>query len=728
MTAKDYTDEIDLQKYLLVLRRRWLPASLVFVSSVVLAGVYGITRPPVYLTSGTLIFATNATTSLTGVGENLGRLEPLFLSNNPLDTQAEILTSDTLIQQVIEDLKLQDEEGREISPYALKMNLSVKAIPGTDVLRISYETDDPELSAKVVNRLMETYIQYDIRTNRADAAAAREFIEQELPVAEIAVNEAAADLQQFKDRNRIISLEDESKSAVESLAVLETQISQLRAELASGQTRSRELMQQLEMDVATAVTSNTLSQVPGVQQALGSFQAIQAELSQARARYTDNHPIIENLKRQEAAAYDLLQTQVAQVVTQPLETEPGRLQLGTLQQQLVSQLVQTEVDRLALESRIGSLLESRDRYLDWSSTFPNLEKQQQQLVNRLRAAQTTYEGLLLRQQQIQLAENQTVGNARILDYASVPTDSVGTSSKLYVGAGGVGGFLMGIAIAVLLDLVDRSVKTVKEAEILFGWPVLGVIPKYRLTGLTPPLEGEVVAPLTIAHAGPYPMVSDAYQMLQANLKFVSSDKRLKTFVVTSSVPEEGKTSVAAQLAMTISQSGRKVLLIEADLRSPNQHHVWGVMNGIGLSHVLVGEGNLEESLQPISENLTLMTAGVQPPNPLALLDSEQMANVLGNLSQQYDMVIIDTPPLAGAADAAILGKMTDGVILVVRPRVADSASATAAKSLLSRSNATVLGLVANAVEMKIEHDDYSPYTTKAKGSSEPRFRLPIGKS
>lgn len=728
MTAKDYTDEIDLQKYLLVLRRRWLPASLVFVSSVVLAGVYGITRPPVYLTSGTLIFATNATTSLTGVGENLGRLEPLFLSNNPLDTQAEILTSDTLIQQVIEDLKLQDEEGREISPYVLKMNLSVKAIPGTDVLRISYETDDPELSAKVVNRLMETYIQYDIRTNRADAAAAREFIEQELPVAEIAVNEAAADLQRFKDRNRIISLEDESKSAVESLAILETQISQLRAELASGQTRSRELMQQLEMDVATAVTSNTLSQVPGVQQALGSFQAIQAELSQARARYTDNHPIIENLKRQEAAAYDLLQTQVAQVVTQPLETEPGRLQLGTLQQQLVSQLVQTEVDRLALESRIGSLLESRDRYLDWSSTFPDLEKQQQQLVNRLRAAQTTYEGLLLRQQQIQLAENQTVGNARILDYASVPTDSVGTSSKLYVGAGGVGGFLTGIAIAVLLDLVDRSVKTVKEAETLFGWPVLGVIPKYRLTGLTPPLEGEVVAPLTIAHAGPYPMVSDAYQMLQANLKFVSSDKRLKTFVVTSSVPEEGKTSVAAQLAMTISQSGRKVLLIEADLRSPNQHHVWGVMNGIGLSHVLVGEGNLEESLQPISENLTLMTAGVQPPNPLALLDSEQMANVLGNLSQQYDMVIIDTPPLAGAADAAILGKMTDGVILVVRPRVADSASATAAKSLLSRSNATVLGLVANAVEMKIEHDDYSPHTTKAEGSSEPRFRLPIGKS
>lgn len=728
MTAKDYTDEIDLQKYLLVLRRRWLPASLVFVSSVVLAGVYGITRPPVYLTSGTLIFATNATTSLTGVGENLGRLEPLFLSNNPLDTQAEILTSDTLIQQVIEDLKLQDEEGRKISPYALKMNLSVKAIPGTDVLRISYETDDPELSAKVVNRLMETYIQYDIRTNRADAAAAREFIEQELPVAEIAVNEAAADLQRFKDRNRIISLEDESKSAVESLAVLETQISQLRAELVSGQTRSRELTQQLEMDVATAVTSNTLSQVPGVQQALGSFQAIQAELSQAQARYTDNHPIIENLKRQEAAAYDLLQTQVAQVVTQPLETEPGRLQLGTLQQQLVSQLVQTEVDRLALESRIGSLLESRDRYLDWSSTFPDLEKQQQQLVNRLRAAQTTYEGLLLRQQQIQLAENQTVGNARILDYASVPTDSVGTSSKLYVGAGGVGGFLTGIAIAVLLDLVDRSVKTVKEAETLFGWPVLGVIPKYRLTGLTPPLEGEVVAPLTIAHAGPYPMVSDAYQMLQANLKFVSSDKRLKTFVVTSSVPEEGKTSVAAQLAMTISQSGRKVLLIEADLRSPNQHHVWGVMNGIGLSHVLVGEGNLEESLQPISENLTLMTAGVQPPNPLALLDSEQMANVLGNLSQQYDMVIIDTPPLAGAADAAILGKMTDGVILVVRPRVADSASATAAKSLLSRSNATVLGLVANAVEMKIEHDDYSPYTTKAEGSSEPRFRLPIGKS
>jgi len=711
MNSKEYTDDIDLLKYWLVLKRRWLPAFTVLIGSISLAVMYALRQEPAYQASGKLIFETSDATTLTGVEENFGRLKTLNLGKDHLETQAEILRSDSLLEQMILELDIRDEENELVAPGTVLDNLGVRAVPGTDVLSISYEDNDPELAAALVNHLMETYIEYDIQANRADAAAARQFIEEELPISEQAMNEAAEDLRRFKDRNNVVDLPTEARVAVDTLAVLDQQISQSAADLADVRAQSLELSQQLGMELEQAVGLNTLSQTAGVQQVVGKLQAIQTELNQQRAKYTERHPLIENLQRQEAAAYSLLREKVREVLGQQLNVTPSQLQSGELQQELVAQLVQVEVNRIGLQNRLTSLSEARDRYVAWNQKFPDLEKAQQQLINRLQAAQTTYEGLLLRRQQIQLAENQTIGNAKILDYASTPENSVGRSSKLYLGAGAVGGLILGIALAFLLDIVDRSVKTVKEAETLFGYPLLGLIPKYRLL----PSHGELdnsqsFAPLTSSRATLYPIISDAYQMLQANLKFVSSDQPLKAFVITSSVADEGKTTVAAQLAMTISQAGRRVLLIDADMRSPGQHHIWNLINGIGLSHVLVGEGSLEEAIQqPIDENLDLMPAGVHPPNPLALLDSTQMANILSQLSDQYDTVIIDTPALAGAADAAILGKMADGVLLVVSPRTVDSARATAAKSLLQRSQAKVLGLVANGVDDTSEHEDYTSY-------------------
>jgi len=712
MDAKEYIEEIDFQKYWLVLRRRWLAASLVFTGSMVLAAVYALTRTPVYQATGKLLFQSSATTSLTGVGENLGRLESVDFQNNPLDTQAVILKSDPLIEKAIQALNLQDRTGQLIPTEMIKPGIAIRGLVGTDVLTVTYQSPNPELAEAMVNQLMQSYIEYDIRTNRSEAAIAREFINEELPAAEQAVADAAEALRRFKDQNNIVELQAEASVAVNSLATLDNQISQATAELADVRTRSQELAYQLGMTSDQAVNLSSLSQAPGVQQALADLQEVQTQLASEGSRYTDRHPVVENLQRQEASAYRLLQERVGQVLGQAIEVSPGDLQMGQLKQQLTAELVQTEVNRLSLASRLNSLVQTRNAYLEWNSTFPDLEKRQRQLENRLQAAQTTYETLLLRQQEVQLAENQTVGNASIIEQAKLPQYSVGPSKKLYLAAGGVVGVLLGVAVAFLLDLIDRSLKTVKEAEALFGYPLLGLIPRYRLGAANAGRDDEaLIEPLPLLQGpGLYPMVSDAYQMLQANLKFVSSDKRLKTFVITSSVMGEGKSSVSAQLALTISQAGRKVLLVDADMRSPDQHHLWNRVNGIGLSHVLVGEGHLAEALQPVTHKLTLLSAGVTPPNPLALLDSEQMAALLQEFSQRYDSVIIDTPPLAGAADGAILGKMADGVIQVVRPRGVDIASANAAKSLLNRSGAMVLGLVANAVDVRTEHEDYVPYT------------------
>jgi polysaccharide biosynthesis transport protein len=196
-------------------------------------------------------------------------------------------------------------------------------------------------------------------------------------------------------------------------------------------------------------------------------------------------------------------------------------------------------------------------------------------------------------------------------------------------------------------------------------------------------------------------------MLQANLRFLSSDKALKVFVVTSSVPQEGKSSVSANLAMAIAQRGRRVLLIDADLYRPLQHHIWNQLNEVGLSNVLVGETALEAAVRTAMVNLDVLPSGAIPPNPAALLDSQRMALLIQDVSTHYDFIIIDTPSLGVAADAPILSKMTDGVLFVVRPEVVNFVNATFAKECLEQFSQNILGLVINGVIP--ENEPYSYY-------------------
>jgi capsular exopolysaccharide synthesis family protein len=199
-------------------------------------------------------------------------------------------------------------------------------------------------------------------------------------------------------------------------------------------------------------------------------------------------------------------------------------------------------------------------------------------------------------------------------------------------------------------------------------------------------------------------------MLQANLKFLSSDKEIKAIVVTSSLPKEGKSEISANLAATMAQVGRRVLLVDADMRHPSQHHIWALTNAVGLSNILVGEAEFNTAVQQVMPRLDVLPSGVIPPNPVALLDSKRMASLIETFSRNYDFVIVDTPPLIGVADAPILGKMADGILLVVRPSVVDSPNAKAAKEFLARTGQNVLGLVANGVIIKNEPDSYFYYT------------------
>ncbi len=710
MAYEERIEEIDLQRYWLVLKRRWRPASVVFAATVMAALGVGLTQKPLYEAGAKLLLQPDKTAALTGVSQELGSLKPIKQTGDPLATQSEIIFSLPILEDTIRSLDLRDAEGVPVKPSDLAEDLSVSPLPDTDLIEISYRSGQPELSAAVVNQVMRSYIEANVSSNRSEVMAARRFLEDELPRAQEEAEGLSEALKSFSEENGIIALSEEAGMTVTAIANLEDQINQTQIALVAAETKADQISRQLGMSGQQALRLASVNQSPAVQSSLAQLQGLRSDLATAMTRYTDRHPSVRALKRQEAALIDVLRNRVSEVVGSA--NAPGLLSMSSIDEKLAEELVQAEVARASTYNQLATLVSTRDAYQRRGEVFPGLEKTQTELRQRRDSAQRTYETLRQRLNEIQLAENRNVGSANIVELAIPPEEPTVEGQLKYLLAGGVAGALLGVAVAFFLDLIDRTLKTVKDGEQIFGYVLLGVIPRFDLSKNydLPEYAAEedgLPSRRIITLESVYPILSGAYQMLQANLRFISSDKKLKALVMTSSIAGEGKSEVSANLAAAIAQTNRRVLLVDADMRTPSQHHLWNIVNSVGLSHVLVGEGSLERALQPVTDNLTVLTAGVVPPNPMALLDSDRMAALIELFREQFDYVIFDTPSLTGSADAAVLGSLADGVLMVMRPRHVSYDRAIAAKHLLDRSGAPVLGMVANGVDSKNDFGEYS---------------------
>ncbi|WP_199323778.1 MULTISPECIES: GumC family protein [Leptolyngbya] len=720
METKQYSEDFDLQNYWLILKRRWLTAATVLAATVGLVGLATSMQRPSFEANGRLLVQSNRTTSLTGVGEKVGTLESLKREGNPLDTQAVVVTSYPILQRVIDTLQLKNSKGRPMDPEELSKQLKVEAVPTTDILNLKYSDNDAEMAANVVNQIMKAYIDNNLKTNQEEANKAGRFIESQLPRAEAELQKASEELRLFRTQNQIVDLERESAANINSLSLLQDQLNQARSQLADVARQEQVVRDQLGLETGQAIDLASLSQSPGVQEALSQLQQVQTRLVTEQARFKSTTPQIQTLQQQEQDLNALLQSRVSEAVGASVQVAPGALQVGDIKRKLAESLATLQSQKLGLEGRVGTLAGLQSSFRSRMAATPTLVKQQSELERKQDLAQKAYENLTSRLQEIQVARNQQVGNARVLQNALVPTQPTGRMRLILLAAGTMIGLLLGVAAAFFRDMMDKSLKTVKEAEAQYGYTMLGLVPKFE-TSDTPTIvspSADDISPRVIAMTSPRSMIHEAYQMLQANLKFMSLDKKVKTIVISSAVPREGKSEVAANLAATMAQSGRKVLLVDADMRNPSQHHLWGIVNSVGLSNVVVDQSELRQAVKPITNNLSILTAGVMPPNPLAILDSEAMTTLLETIAKDYDYVLFDTPPLAGTADAAVLGKMADGVLITVRPGVADAGSISAAKSLLDRSEPNILGLVANGVNVRYEPDSYFYYTSPREQVSE----------
>jgi succinoglycan biosynthesis transport protein ExoP len=695
-------DSVNVQQYWQILRRRWLPATLIMGSVFGLTTSLTLLQKPVYEGQGKLLFnKTNRVSSLTALSEKAGEMSGLTQLSNPLDTEAEIVRSEPLAHKTIAALQLKDKQGDPLSVEQFLKNLKVKGVRGTDVLELSYRSVDAKEASDVVNFLIQAYLENDIRNNRAEAIAAREFITKQLPEVEARVSQAELMLRRFKEKNGVIALEEEAKVAVAGLKDLAGDMTKARAEFADANSRAVTLQRQLGLNAPQAVALTALSQSNSVQRVLTEYREVQDKLVVERTRFQENHPAIVDLKVKEEALRSQLNKRITQTLGAPQAVPDQNMEMGALRQTLTADLLKVQAERQGLGDRVTVLANAFATNQQRADMLPRLEQQQRELDRQVGVAQATYEQLLKRLQEVQVIENQNIGNARIVSAATVPDKPVSPRILLNLLVGGFAGIALGLMSALLLETIDKSVKTVEEAKRFLAYPLLGTIPQ-----LAQKPGKDIEGSLLPVRDNPYSPASAAFEMLETTLGFTMTDKALNVIAVTSALPTEGKSFVAANLAVATAQMGKRVLLIDADMRRPTQHHVWNLTNLRGLSDVLVGQAKYQTTAQEVLVNLDVLTAGTIPPNPMMLLNSKQMADTLEEIRADYDFIIIDTPPIALTADGLTLGKLVDGMLLVVRPGVVNSDAIHTMKSLLMQASSHVLGIVANGITSKNESGSY----------------------
>jgi len=304
----------------------------------------------------------------------------------------------------------------------------------------------------------------------------------------------------------------------------------------------------------------------------------------------------------------------------------------------------------------------------------------------LNIATETYSTLAEKLEQLRINEQLESGSGAVVQAAVVETKQVAPDPLRNVGLGIIVGLVLGLAMAFLYEYLDNTIKSTEEAEKVYGATVLGIVPMDKL-------DKGVKRRLTIVEA-PGSAASEAYRVIRNSLDFINFEHDLKTLLITSSAPGEGKSSVAANLAMSLTQTGKKVVLVSCDFRRPTTEQFFPVTNTIGLSEVLLGTHTLKSALQrPGDDQLLVLTAGKMPPNPNELLGSTKMQEVIASLEDWADWVIIDTPPVLAVADPVSVARWVDGVVVV--SKAGDSTREAAEKSvqLLAKVGARIIGVV-----------------------------------
>ena len=652
-------------------------------------------QPRVYEATTTIEFDPNPVgplgTDVEDVADPVGRF---WSTREFMATQNRVLASRAVAERVVERLALHQDplfhgvpeaqfRPRQVTPTAVRLldrHLEIAPVKDTRLVEIRVRGGDPAQVAAIADAFADVYIEKTIEDRTGSTVAALEWLGSQLDSLRRELEESELALHTFKEAHNILSVSMEDRQnlvarEIESFNTALTEASQRRIELSA---RVRRLQQALGDDPLTG-SGTVFDERSGVQTLRERLRTKVADRERLSTRYGAAHPQMVAIDQEITALRAQLAEEIETIV------DNARSDLREVQ---------------AVES---GLREATDR-AHAAGLELNLREIEYQRLNRQRENNTKlYELVLQRTTETDLTRMIRATPVRIVDRALVPDYPVAPNRTANALAGLLAGLILGIGIALGVRLLDRRLRTPEMVEDL-GITVLGVIPSVPTDKEHEPGKDRPTTADLVADERPMSIASECIRTVRTNLTFMSiGSAKSKVFAISSSHPREGKTMVACNLAASMAQSGKRVLLVDTDLRRARIHKSFGLDRAVGVSTFVVGDVEFDALPQRSHvQNLDIVTAGPAPPNPAELLHSPRFAELVECARRKYDVVIFDSPPLGAVTDAAILAPQVDGVLLVVKAMVTTRDALQSSLRQLNDVGARVLGGVVNGFDFEGE--------------------------
>lgn len=596
------------------------------------------------------------------------------------------------------------EEAERVAPFveAIRRYLRVEPVKEsrapskeTRLIELRYQHSNPDIAAKIVNTIVETFALTNLEKQTETNTSAGEFLQKRIAELQGDIRSGEERLARYADSNQILSLNPQQNTVVDRLVALNNQL--LAAENARKEAEA--IYKSRLTPGAAEAEADSGSRSDAAESKLGQLQQRREELL---VEDTEESPTVVAIDRQIAVLQkqitDSRQRAIAVVVTN-LDTNYRAAQA---REQALRSAFEQQRDETQVQNRAA---------INYRIIEQEVETQKELLGGLIQRS---------KENDIMLASLAgTPNNVRVLDYALVPKNAIGPKRWLNVGMVSAVALVLSIGLAIFLGYLDDTVHSSDEVESMLHLPALAVVPavggfgnRRLLTGIGKPLHlgKRRKSETPLVTADPRSPLAEAYRRLRTSILLSTAGHPPKTLLVTSSLPDEGKTTTAVNMALTLANSGDKVLIIDADMHRPSLQVVFKTDNYAGLSSCLVkepDEAELNLSIKQYEDtSLHILTAGPVPPNPAELLGSQQMHDLVGRLEEAFDYIVIDSPPITYFTDGVLLTAVVDGVLLVVNSGSTSREIVQRSCKVLRDVNARVFGVVLNNVDIKSQEYSY----------------------
>lgn len=689
MTQSRPNREMHIYDYLRILHKWRRPAILCLGAIVVIVAVVSFVATPIYKASSRILIDREIPKAL-----DIRQIIPGDATGTEFyQTQYKLLQSKSFMLKVINALNLAEnktfnpekawakkamtkEEKENALLERFQKSYSVEPIRNSRLVDLGFESTDPALAAAVANTIAKAYIVYMMEQRSSTSSEAAAFLSKQIEEQKLKLEESEQALQQYKEKYGIVQLtqapgQKESENvAMQRLAGLTSNLVQAQAARLEAESRYKEVQSLIAKGVPYE-SIPPISNSPLILTLRSNEAKLETQISEASQKFGEKHPKMVQLKQELEATRQKIKLEARSVV-------------NAIKNDFTIAKAKEDSARSAVEAQKAEAQRLSEHSIQYGVLLREVEKNRE-----------LYENLLKRLKETSVEQEFGATNIKIIDLASVPISPAKPKKVRNILLSIVVGLFMSIGLAFFLEYLDNTVKSPEDVKEHFDAPNLAIIPSIDFAKEVGDVAG---SPQLIVHHKPKAIASEAFRSLRTSILFSFPENPPKSLIVTSFMPQEGKSFIAANTAMIMASAGEKVLLVDADLRRPMVHTLLGLENETGLTNMIVGSGN--GKVHAIHEHLSAITSGPIPPNPSELLGSRNFLELMERFRQEYDRIVIDAPPINSVTDALVVSRsLASGVIFVINAGTTTKEMVRDAKGMLDGINARILGAVLNNVKM-----------------------------